>query len=169
MSESLQDHRLKYDEPLLVPPSVPQPPQLVPKRLDKAPPDYLAWRVIETRWHDLEVTPPRPPRHVVADAAVKVGARVGAKPVSVDLLEAKILQGWVVSRLVPLLPLTLCCCRRLVVRSFLSCASGDCVWRESLLLAAFYPLRLLPPGRVCGVCCVYCACCIFPFSPHCRR
>ena len=76
----LQDHRLKDDEPLQVSQSVPHPPQLLPERPNKAPPESPARRVIEPQWHDRDVTSPRLPRSIIVDASVKVGARVGMTP-----------------------------------------------------------------------------------------
>ena len=82
---SLQDHRLKDDEPLRVPPSFPHPLQLLPQRPDKPTPDFTTWRVIAPRWHDRKVMPPRLPRRVVADASVQMRASIGMNPLSVDL------------------------------------------------------------------------------------
>ena len=87
MTGSLQDHCLEDDEPLRVPPSIPHPLHLLPQRPEKPSPDFLTWHVIAPRWHDREVTPPRLPRRVVADASVQVRAGICVNPVSVDLLE----------------------------------------------------------------------------------
>ena len=87
MAVSLKDDRLKDDEPLRVPPSVPHPLQLLPQCPDEPTPDFPTRRVIAPRWHDCEVAPPRVPRRFVADASVQVRARIGMNPVSIDLPE----------------------------------------------------------------------------------
>ena len=142
MSGSLQDRPLKDDEPLRVPQSVPHPPQLFPERPDEAP--------TASRWHDCKVMPPRLQRRVISDAAVKVGVRVGVNPVSVDLPKALILQGWVVSRIVPLRPFDLLRCRRMVALSSPRCAACLCMWSGRLFPADLSPLRRLPTqSRLC--------------------
>ena len=88
--------------------------------------------------------PPRLPRRVVVDSAVKVGARVGVNPVSVDRPKAKILWGWVLSRLVPFHPFALRHCRREVVCSYPRCAAGLSMCSGRMLPAVISPLHCLP-------------------------
>ena len=58
ISVSLQDHFLKENEPLRVPPSFPYPTQLFNQSLDKATPYLPTWSVLEPEGHDL--VPHRP-------------------------------------------------------------------------------------------------------------
>ena len=87
MAGSLQDHCLKDDEPLRVPPTIPHPLQLSAEQPDELASDLPTWRVIAPRWNDRKVTPPRLPSLVVSDAAVKMRAQVPVNPVPVDLPE----------------------------------------------------------------------------------
>ena len=73
----LQDHRLKDDEPLRVPQSVPHPAQLFHQVHHKVSPDLPAWRVIAPLGHDRKVMPPPLPGCLVPDSVMNVGARVG--------------------------------------------------------------------------------------------
>ena len=82
-----QDHRLEDDELLQVPPSIPHPLHLLPKRPDELSSDFPTPRVIAPRWHAHEVTLPRLPCRVVSDAAVQVRAVIFVYAFSVDLLE----------------------------------------------------------------------------------
>ena len=85
MSSLLQDHCLTDNVPLQVPQSVPHPIELRPQRPDEPPPESPSRRIIAPLWHYREVTQTRLPRRVVADASIKVGARVGMYAVFVDL------------------------------------------------------------------------------------
>ena len=106
-----QDHCLEDDELLRVPLSVPHPSQISHQFLQEASPSLPACRIIAPQWHDREVTPPPLPLCVVPDSAIKVCARDDMNPFSVDLPETKVLRGWGVPRLVPLLPFPLRWCR----------------------------------------------------------
>ena len=106
---------MEDNEPLQVPLPVLHPTQLYPQILHESSPDFTDRGVIVPRWHDREVTPPCLPHHVVTNAAIKVCARVGVEPVSVDLPDTEVLRGRGAPRLVPLLPFPVRRCRRLVV------------------------------------------------------
>ena len=77
MTGLLQDHRLKDDEPLRVPQSVPHPVQLFHQGHHKASPDLPTWRVVAQGGNYREVTPPPLPNLIVPDTSIKVNARVG--------------------------------------------------------------------------------------------
>ena len=90
---SLQDHRLKDDEPLRVPLSVPLPTHLFNQGPEKATPYISTWRVITTVGNDCEVTLSPLPHLVACDAPVEVIAGVGVHLVPIDLLESEVLRG----------------------------------------------------------------------------
>ena len=146
ISSLFQDHRLEDNELLRVPLFVPHPAQLSPQCLHKLSPDFPARCVIAPQWHDREVKPPRLPHRVVANAAVKVCARVGVDPVSVELPETEFLRGRSVPWISPILPFPIRRCRRLTAPFLSLRASGPHLLRGCWFVSAravLFPLYLL--------------------------
>ena len=67
----LEVNRLKDNEPLRVPAALPDSCEFRGQRLDKAAPDYPAWRVIPPRKHCRQGSPAGLPRLVVLDPPLR--------------------------------------------------------------------------------------------------
>ena len=150
MSGLLQNHRLKDNEPLQVPQSVPYPTQISHQCHHKASTGIPAWIDVAPLGHDRKVTPPPLPHLVVTDSTIKVGVRIGMNPVPVDLQEVEILQGWVVAWNITPLPLRVLRIQRLVAPVPSLCSAGLCSRRGSGVVSSrYFPFTITPSARPC--------------------
>ena len=149
MTDLLQDHRLKDDEQLRVPQSVPHTMQLLHQGYQKVSPDLPSWRVVAPVGNDRKVTPPPLPIIIVPDASTKVSARVGVNPVPIDFLELEVLLGWGVARQISPPPLPILLFQRMVAPALSLRLAGLCSGSSGEVTGRSFPFPFSSCTRPC--------------------
>ena len=127
----LQDHRLKENEPLRVPQSVPHPTQLLHQVHHKASPNITTWHVVPPEGNDRKVTLLPHSSLIITNASMKVSAKVGVNPVPIDLLESEVFRGEGVAQQIFPPPLPVLLIQRFVAPTPLLHPAGICLGRSS--------------------------------------
>ena len=143
MSGSLQDHRLKDDEPLQVTQYV------FHQSHNKVSPNLPTWHIVAPGGHDHEVTPPPRTSLIFTNASMKESARVGVKSVPIDLLESEVLRGRGVARQITPLSLLVFLIQKLVAPVLSLLPAGLRLGRSGEVTGWPFPFLLPLCTRTC--------------------